>query len=87
MATTHTVRIHNLAFDPQSLSVAVGDTVVWVNQDSDDHTTTSDNNGNTGWDSGVLHTNQSFPHTFGVAGTFRYHCAIHEFMKGTVTAP
>ncbi|RLU81554.1 plastocyanin [Streptomyces griseocarneus] len=81
MPTTHTVTIHDDSFDPQSVTVQVQDTVVWINQDPENHTTTSDSGV---WNSGVLSTGQSFPFTFGTAGTFPYHCEIHRFMTGTV---
>jgi len=35
---THTVTIEGMQFRPQALSVALGDTVVWVNKDLVAHT-------------------------------------------------
>jgi len=35
--------------------------------------------------SGTIANGASFSHTFGVAGSFPYHCSIHAFMTGTVT--
>ena len=75
------VTITNFAFDPASLTVAVGATVTWTNQDSAVHTITSDAGD---WDSGRLSQGQSFSHTFDQAGTFPYSCAIHASMKGTI---
>ena len=75
------VSIANFAFSPASLTVHVGDTVTWSNNDSVSHTTTSD----TGiWDSGPLRPGASFSFTFTSAGTFGYHCMIHPFMVGAV---
>jgi len=78
----HRVNIMNFAFTPQNLTIDVGDTVEWVNQDTAPHTTTSD----TGvWDSGTLQTGKGFQRTFSVPGTFPYHCEIHPSMRATIT--
>src|SRR5215470_14425713 len=39
---THTVMIKNFAFVPNNLTVSIGDTVVWKNEDSAPHTATTD---------------------------------------------
>jgi plastocyanin len=77
------VLIKNFAFSPSSLTVSVGTTVTWTNQDSASHTVTSDSGSEL--NSATLSTGQSFSHTFTQAGTFAYHCTIHPFMKATVT--
>ena len=33
VATTHTVAIDGVKFDPETITVKVGDTVVWINKD------------------------------------------------------
>lgn len=76
------VAIRNFAFQPQTITVPVGTTVRWTNQDSVAHTSTS-NNGV--WDSGNLRQGQSFSFTFTKPGTFPYFCAIHPSMTATVT--
>ncbi len=85
------VVMQNLAFNPATITIHVGQTVVWRNQDSAPHTTTSGTcSGNTctpmpGWDSGTLNPGQSFSHAFATAGTFTYYCRIHgAMMQGTV---
>jgi plastocyanin len=87
-----TVVMQNIAFNPANITIHVGQQVVWVNNDSAPHTTTSGScTGNTctpspGWDSGTLNPGQSFSHTFDTAGTFPYFCRIHgAAMQGTVT--
>jgi plastocyanin len=80
--TTVHVTIQNFAFSPQTINVAPGTTVVWTNKDSTEHTVTSDTGA---WsDSGSLATGRTFSHTFTKAGTYRYHCSIHPFMKAMV---
>jgi plastocyanin len=71
----------NRAYAPDSLSVDVGATVTWTNNDFVDHTTTSDG---TGWNSGVVAPGGKFSVTFQSAGTFPYHCTLHPSMVGTV---
>jgi plastocyanin/LysM repeat protein len=86
-----TIVMQNIAFNPQTITIHVGQTVVWRNDDAVPHTTTSGScSGNTctptpGWDSGTLNTGQSFSHMFNTAGTFSYYCRIHgAAMQGTV---
>lgn len=73
--------IVNFAFDPSTIAAKVGDTVTWTNEDGAPHTVTLDD-GSGG--SQNLAKGAKFEHTFGAAGTFAYHCAIHPSMKGTV---
>ncbi|MBT2382132.1 cupredoxin domain-containing protein [Streptomyces sp. ISL-11] len=76
-----TVAIQNFTFTPQSVTVNAGDSVRWVNNDEDTHTTTSDG---PGWDSGDLPPGAAFTRTFTTRGTFVYHCTLHPSMTGTV---
>lgn len=81
--STTTIYMKDDYFDPQVDTVAVGDTVTWMNQGTLTHTTTSD----TGlWDSGAVSPGQSYKRVFDTAGTFNYHCAFHVSlgMKGTI---
>ena len=74
-------------FTHQDLTVQVGDTVVWTQQDGVSHTTTSGTPGSSDgvWDSGTLRQGESFSVTFTEAGTFAYFCSIHPSMTATVT--
>jgi len=76
------VTIVDFAFRPASLTVHLGDTVVWTNSGLSAHTATSDAGV---WDTGRLSAGQSGSHTFTAAGTFSYHCAIHPGMRASVT--
>lgn len=81
---TVTVSVADNSFQPQSLTITAGDTVVWTNNGSNPHTSTSD----TGlWDSGTLSPGQTFSRVFDTPGTFPYHCAFHQGlgMVGTIT--
>lgn len=70
------------AFGANPLTVSSGTTVVWTNNDSIAHTSTS-NNGQ--WNSGTINPGQSFRFTFSTPGTYAYRCTIHPNMVGTVT--
>lgn len=75
------VTIKGFAFSPDTLTVKVGTTVKWTNQDSVAHSVTSD----TGlFDSGELAAGNTFSFTFTQAGTFDYHCAMHPSMIATI---
>jgi plastocyanin len=81
-AAATSVTIKDFAFAPRSISVHVGDSITWTNQDSAPHTATA-NDGS--FETGSLSKGKSGSHTFTKAGTFAYICAIHPSMKGTVT--
>ena len=81
------VTIANFAYVPPTLSVASGTTVTWTNGDNVQHTVTADDG--TSFDSNLLGKGQAFQLTAPAPGTYAYHCAVHPFMKATltVTAP
>ena len=73
-------------FDPETVTINAGDTVVWTNNGSATHTVTASDGS---WDSGSLAPGQSFSHTFDSAGTVAYYCTFHgsangDGMAGTV---
>lgn len=82
---TASVVMQNIAFNPSDLTVTVGTTVTWTNDDSTNHTVTFTDI--SGVDSGTLSRGQTFSHTFDTAGTFHYYCKVHgaSLMSGTVT--
>ena len=80
--TTHYIDIQGYAFSPSSITINVGDTIVWTNYDSASHTVTS-NDGL--FDSGGISTGNTFSFTFTSAGTFNYYCTPHPGMTGSVT--
>jgi plastocyanin len=79
-AADHTVTIEGMKFSPASLSIAVGDTVTFVNQDSAPHTATAEGT----FDTGRLNQGQSAKLTFNGAGSFAYICTVHPSMNGTI---
>jgi plastocyanin len=75
------VIVKNLAFNPASVTVAVGSTVTWQNQDQTTHTVVADDGS---FKSPDLGSGKTFSYTFRTAGTFTYVCGIHPTMKGIV---
>ena len=74
--------IASFKFEPATLTVSVGTTVTWTNDDSASHTVTADDGSFT---SGTLGKGGTFSQTFATAGTFAYHCAFHSSMTATIT--
>lgn len=80
-ANSSVVNISGSAFDPAELTVAVGTTVTWSNNDSLTHTVTASGGA---FNSGDMKRGQNFGYTFNEPGTFEYGCTIHPAMQGTV---
>ena len=77
----------NKCFVPASVSINVGDTVVWSNDDSAAHTVTSGSpeDGPSGmFDSSLLIAGGTYDHTFDSSGTVDYFCMVHPWMVGDV---
>jgi plastocyanin len=81
-ASTQTVQITKNGFTPSDVTIAVGDTVTWHNADTADHQVVADDGS---FASPVLHTDQSYSHTFTAAGKVKYHDAFAKSHTGTVT--
>jgi amicyanin len=75
------VTIENFKFAPQSLTVPVGTTVTWTNQDEEPHTVAAKDGS---FHSPALDSHQTFSYTFQAPGSYDYVCTIHPFMTGTV---
>jgi LPXTG-motif cell wall-anchored protein len=80
-AASTTVTIEGFAFSPKSITVDVGDTVTWRNNDDVAHSATAEDGS---FDTGTFGNGRSRSETFDTAGTFQYICTPHPFMKGTV---
>ena len=82
-----TQQIGQIYYDPQDISVAIGSTVQWINEDETIHTVTStpDVDPSEIFDSSIIDAGNSFTHTFDSAGTFDYICIVHPWMTGSVT--
>ena len=76
---THTVEIKDMMFQPASLVVHAGDTVVWINKDIVAHDVTQDNKT---WASPPLAGAASWKKVITTSAS--YYCSIHVVMKGKV---
>ena len=76
------VVIDDFSFSPQTITVPVGATVTWTNQDNAAHTVTSADNQFK--KSPVLKAGERFSSTFATAGTYSYFCSIHHRMTGKI---
>ncbi len=75
------VVIDNFSFNPQVITITVGTTLTWVNQDDTPHTVSSTDKVFT---SGALDTGDRFTYHFTTPGTYKYYCMIHPKMTATV---
>jgi plastocyanin len=80
---SHSVNINNFAYVPASITVSIGDTLTWTNNDAAQHTVTSDTG--TELQSPLMNQGQIYKHAFSAAGVFPYHCTLHPTMQGSVT--
>ncbi len=75
------VSIANFTFSPDALTVPVGSTVTWINQDDIPHTVTSVDGI---FKSDGLDTGDQFSFKFTKPGTYSYYCSIHPKMVGKI---
>ena len=80
-AATHTVVIEGVKFEPESLTVNRGDTIVWVNKDPFPHTVTAKG----AFDSHDIAAGKSWKYTARKSGEFPYVCTLHPNMHGMLT--
>jgi len=81
-AEDNLITIKHFMFTPVNLTVPVGTTITWDNEDGEPHTVVS-----LGGDfrSQALDEKDRFSHQFSQAGTYKYVCSIHPKMAGTIT--
>jgi len=80
-ARPHTVAIEATSFQPATLTVKVGEGVVWANKDPFPHTATSQA---AGFDSHAIPPGKSWRFTPKTKGEFAYICTLHPTMKATL---
>jgi plastocyanin len=78
---TNEVWIQGSSFNPSSITVTAGTTIMWTNKDGVAHTVTSDSGL---FDSGSMGNGGTFSQQFNTPGTFPYHCIVHPGMKAVV---
>src|SRR6476646_6771068 len=75
------VKIANFTFEPPVLTVKVGTTATWVNDDDIPHLV-SEKDGK--FRSSALDTDATFSQTFKDVGTIEYFCVLHPHMIGKI---
>lgn len=75
------VEIVGFEYVPPTVTIQAGGKVIWMNEDSTEHTATLDDGSFT---TGALAEGKLKSESFKTPGTFAYHCEIHPDMKGTV---
>jgi len=84
-AEDHEISItDDMKFDPEDLTINVGDTVNWTNNDGMGHTATS-TDGPASFDSGNIAAGATWSFTFTEAGTYNYKCDYHSSMTASIT--
>ena len=79
---THTVTMDGSRFDPSTLAVKAGDTIVWVNKDLFPHTATGKAKE---FDSGSIAAEGSWEYVAKEPGEHAYVCTFHPTMAGKIT--
>jgi plastocyanin len=75
------VTIKDFAFSPQVLTIPVGTTVTWTNEDTTQHTVVAKDKA---FASDILAQGDTFSFTFDTPGTFDYICSLHPNMTAQV---
>jgi len=78
-AEDHKNEIKGLSFNPEQITVRAGDSVTWVNEDSDRHHLMGD-----GFESNDLTHEATFTTEFPEPAQLTYHCTIHTYMEGKI---
>jgi plastocyanin len=85
-ASSQTINLANISFNPKETTIKAGTTVIWMNKDNMAHTVTADDKS---FDSGNLNPGDTFKFTFAKAGTYHFYCRYHggpngQGMSGTI---
>jgi plastocyanin len=80
-ARTHAISIKSMQFSPATVSINVGDTITWSNQDDRDHKIVAEDGS---FQSGNLSAGATYTHTFPRPGECRYGCTYHPREKGVI---
>ena len=78
------IQIKNYAFSPAKINVKKGTKITWENYDLAPHTVTMDDSTKEGPTSEIFGKGKKFSYTFSKAGTYKYHCEPHPYMKAEV---
>lgn len=80
-ASLATIKIENFTYNPNAVTVPVGTTVTWVNNDIVPHDVVSDDKS---FKSKLLEKDEHFSYVFSKPGTYHYVCSIHPRMNANI---
>jgi plastocyanin len=75
------VTVRDFTYQPATIVVAPGDTIIWLNTDFVPHTATADDKA---WDSKTLAAGATWRLVADTLGRYRYGCVFHPNMEGTI---
>jgi|SRR6476646_1067594 len=78
---SHKVTIEGMQFQPDVVSVAQGDSIVWTNNDLFPHTVTAKSGA---FDSHEIKAGESWTYRAAKSGEISYVCSLHPTMKATL---
>lgn len=82
IAETASVGMKNIAFEPQKITVEVGETITWTNNESIPHDVKATSGAD--FESDTFGENGTFKYTPRAAGTIEYECTLHPGMEGSI---
>ena len=80
-STDSRIRVVDLAYQPGTLTIELGSSVLWVNEGALPHTVTARDGTS---DSGILAAADVYQQTFEQVGRFEYFCTLHPDMVGVI---
>jgi plastocyanin len=83
---TAAVDVRTFQFREAALEIPVGTAVVWSNRDAIEHTVTSGvpDSADGAFAGRLADSGATFSHSFDRAGSYRYFCDRHRFMRGEI---
>lgn len=82
MGVTEDVKVSGLAFNPITLAISPGSSVIWTNKDSAVHTVVSDSGNDI--IPNIISQGEKYMHTFYAPVGYSYHCSVHPSMRGII---
>jgi plastocyanin len=80
-ASAPVVHISNFRFGPQTVTVAAGATITWINDDDEPHTVTASDRS---YRSALLNPGGRYTRQYPTPGEYAYFCSLHPHMTGRI---
>lgn len=82
---TYRIYVSSSGFNPDNLTINIGDTVIWQWALGTHTTTSDDQTSSEAWDANLNVIQWFFQKTFNTTGTYSYHCRIDTNESGLIT--